>query len=249
MNVLMGLLAGTYTMSTSRGPDVLSGVKFEDLSYPLGAPEHMRAGDAVEFALGSGQDLSRGCSFRKVPIQSQWLLANARYRAGGRVMVTDFRGKGQYRVWTVEPTEDVVGRGVVLRPVSEGETLFRGDKAYPVDPLVLVPGLQAVVEFMAANESFDRTTVTSGSKRAFSDVSKWMALIHGLGFISATDRRASYSEASPEVAAVKSPKDRAAASGERVVYSKTTTWDAFFKQWETFSDSGAKSEEARPSEA
>ena len=153
----------------------------------FGVPSYMRPEDDAEFVLGSGTDLAKGCVLREVPLQDQWQIANHRYKTDVPLVVSDFRGKeSSYRTWSVEATKDMPGRGVVLTPLHEGGTFFRGTKAFIVDPLYLSNSLKAIISHMEAEDFFNRVSVASSTGKGWGDVSRWTSLFHNFGFVEAT---------------------------------------------------------------
>ncbi len=219
----------------------VSGLRF----YAFGAPPYMRPDDEAEFVLGSGTDLAAGCVLRTVPLQDQWQLANARYGEVWHLVVSDFRGKeASHRMWAVTPTDDVPGRGVVLKPLHDGGTLFRGTKAYIVEPLALSNSLRPLIAHILSEASFNRVSVASGTKKGWADVSRLLSLLHGLGFVEPDGTMAEYAQGDPALAALKNDNERRGAMGPRANYRKTGRWgESFIPQWEAFQKSGAKTAE------
>ncbi len=225
-------------------------MKVSGLSFnAYGVPQYMRPDDEAEFVLGSGMELAGGAAMRAVPLQDQWQIANARYVASnGTIVVSDFRGKeAAHRMWSVTPTSDVPGRGVVHRPLHEGGILFRGAKAYVVEPLVLSNALRPLISHMGSEESFNRTSVAAGTRKGLADVSRLMSLLHGLGMIEPDGTTTEYAQDDPALTALKNDNERWTAQGPKVNYRKTGRWgESLAPQWAAFQGSKEKTVELYP---
>lgn len=208
-----------------------------------GQPAYMTGEDEVAFVLGVGRDLPDGSVFRAIPQDDQWDIANCVYASGAPMVVTDFRGKGQPRTWRVTPVEDPE-RGVILSPLHDDGTFFRGQKAFATEPLILTSGLKAVLECLESETSFNRVSVAAATKKGWSDTSRWIALFLGYGFIRATGARTWYGPDSEAVLSLKSYKDRILAQGNRMNYEKTDLWPSLMGQFHTMVASKAKGVEA-----
>ncbi len=208
-----------------------------------GKPAYMTGEDEVEFVLGVGKDLPGESVFRAIPQDDQWDIANCVYASGAPMVVTDFRGKGQPRMWRVDPTEDPE-RGVILTPLHDDGTFFRGRKAFAADPLVLTSGLKVVLEHIDSETSFNKMSVAAATKKGWNDLSKWIALFLSYGFIRATGARTWYGMDSEAVLSLKSYKDRVQAQGNRMNYEKTELWQSLMGQFHAMIASKAKGVEA-----
>lgn len=217
---------------------------------PSGTPAYMRPGDKHEFVLGPGKELPDGLAFREVRQQDQWQLAGFTYKKGAPLIVSDERDKDNslrtWRVMLIPMPDGVSGRGVVLEPLHEEGTFFRGTKAHTVSPLVLASGLKPIIAHLKTVETFNRVSVAVGSGKGWGDVSRWLSLLHNLAFIEATREPTFYGKEDPMILALKSEKDRFHAPGNKMNYRKTATWDSLMKQWEEFLESGLKTMECAP---
>lgn len=213
-----------------------------------GVPAYVRPGDEHEFVLGSGMDLAHGSALRTVPLQDQWQLANMTYRTGAQLVVTDHRGKDvSLRMWRVTVTQDKPGRGVVLEPLHEGGSFFRGGRAYAVEPLSMVPGMKAVVSHITAEAEFDRLSAASATGKSWAEVSKTVSLLHHLGFLEKTGETRTYGPADEAVQGLKSPRERMEAQGPMAVFRKTELWaKVLVPQFEAFLRSKEKVREVDP---
>lgn len=207
--------------------------------YPNGKPTYFDEGkDRLEFAIGSGKDLDAGVSFRKIDRQDQWQLATAIFKKGGPLVVSDARGKdGIYKTWRVEPSsEPDLGQGIILHPLHEGGSFFRGSKAFATEPLILSTSMKSLIAHIAGNETFNRVSTAAGIGKGWGDVSRDMSLIHNYGFVRATGVPTVYDAGSPEVLALKSEKDREHGPGAKMNYEKTETWPKLLAQFEAMLD-------------
>lgn len=227
-------------------------MKLSDLKEgPYGTPAYMEPGDVHEFVLGPGKELPGGLAFREVRQQDQWQLAAFTYKKGGPLIVSDERGKDNsmrtWRVMLIPMPAGVSGRGVVLEPLHEEGTFFRGTKAHAVSPLVLASGLKPIIAHLKIMEAFNRVSVAVESGKGWGDVSRWLSLLHNLAFIEATNEPTFYGREDPMILALKSEKDREHAPGNKMNYRKTKTWESsFIPQWEEFLKSGLKTMECAP---
>jgi hypothetical protein len=223
-------------------------VKLSDLKEGLyGKPDYMKPEDDHEFVLGPGKELSKGCVFREVRQQDQWQLANYTFKKGAALVVSDERGKSNsLRTWNVMPTNDMPGRGVVLMPLHDNGTFFRGTRAHAVSPLILASGLKPIIAHLKTAETFNRVSVAVESGKGWGDVSRWLSLLHNFAFIEPTYEPTLYEEDDPMILALKSDKDRLHAPGSKMNYRKTATWDSLIRQWEEFLKSGLKTMECAP---
>lgn len=213
-----------------------------------GVPGYTRPEDYHEFVLGPGTELSNGSVFREVRQQDQWQLATMTFLKGGTLIVSDERGKdNSQRLWTAMPTNDIPGRGVVLKPLHETDVFFRGSRAHAVSPLVLTSGLKPIMAHVSSVETFNRVSVAAETGKGWGDVSRWLSLLHNYAFIEPVNESTFYADDAPEILALKSEKDRHHAPGNKMNYRKTGRWAASLApQWEEFLKSGLKTVECAP---
>lgn len=201
------------------------------LESHLGSPSYLRGEDQIEFVLGSGIDLEENATFRAIPLDDQWQLANFSYKGRAPMVVADYRGKGQYRTWAVHPV-DSPGRGVILEPLHDDGTFFRGGKAFSTDPLILASGVRSILEYMESEASFNRISVAVSTGKGWGDVSRLMALLHNFGFVRATGANTWYGPDSEAVLSLKSDKDRQHAPGNKMNYERTESWTSLRAQFD-----------------
>lgn len=204
----------------------------------------MRPDDDVEFVLGTGRELPGGAVFRAIPQDDQWQIANIVYDRGGPMVVSDYRGKGQYRTWRVTPVV-APERGVILEPLHDDGTFFRGGKAFSADPLVLATGARSVLDHIESQTSFNRVSVASATGKGWGDVSRWLALFHNYGFVRPTGAATWYGPESEAVLALKSEKDREHAPGNRMNYERTDSWPSLRAQFDDMVSMKLKNVEAQ----
>lgn len=215
---------------------------------PYGLPGYVRQEDYHEFPLGPGRELSNDFSLREVRQQDHWQLSTMTFWKGGQLIVSDERGKdNSHRTWQVMPTDDKPGRGVVLIPLHEKDTFFRGSRAHAVSPLVLASGLKPIMAHVSSVETFNRVSVAAETGKGWGDVSRWLSLLHNYAFIAPVNESTFYADDAPEILALKSAKDRHHAPGNKMNYRKTGRWAASLApQWEEFLKSGLKTVECAP---
>ncbi len=227
----------TLVMPPAARPPGLYGLAVPHLDRfhaPLGLPSYSRPEkDNLEFRLESGKDMPDGRSFRAIRKPDQWQLANCRFKKGGPLVVADARGKGVYKTWRVEPTEDPdLGRGIILHPLHEGMNFFRGDKAFATEPLIMATPMRPLIAYITEHEVFDRVSAAAGTGKGWGDISRELSLFHNYGFIRATGVKTVYVADSPEVLALKSEKDREHGLGGKMSYEKTESWQKLLDQFD-----------------